>query len=525
MSYSRVRWLVGGLVVVVSLVCAYAAESLTIVDVIPNSLSGETDDNSEPNIGVNPVNPRQAVISSFGHITSFSPFTISNPYFATNNGGTTWSNFDNVVHGDTTVDYGQNGTNAYMARLSGNNITAFSSANSPWSPIVSSSYNAISTPDQPWLQTGRGVDPASTMVKDRLYIGFNDLSNFGGANGKTATVRFSTDGGLTFANKVLETVSPVAGQDGPPVRVAVNKDEVYAAWIRWDTRPASQPSGGIVFNSTVMVRRDDSGATGATKFGDLGIGGNGVAVTTAQTVFTTSVNSPASLGLERVGSDLSIAVDPRNANHVYVGFAEVPGNSNSGQIRVRVMESSDGGGSWTQKFTTAASPNFRSGLPALAVTTDGQVGLLYTAFDAVNNKLEQHFVRTSNNFLNVNDAVLERFTNGNVAFKINPYLGDYMDLVAVGKDFYGVFSSSNNLNDANFPLGLPLFQRDTVGGPGGTFLLTDLSGNPVDFSVDPFFFTTAEPETVVPEPTTLLLWGTTMVGLGLAAPWRRRRQE
>ena len=91
MSYSRVRWLVGGLVVVVSLVCAYAVESLTIVDVIPNSLSGETDDNSEPNIGVNPVNPRQAVISSFGHITSFSPFTISNPYFATNNGGTTWS--------------------------------------------------------------------------------------------------------------------------------------------------------------------------------------------------------------------------------------------------------------------------------------------------------------------------------------------------------------------------------------------------------------------------------------------------
>jgi hypothetical protein len=91
-----------------------------------------------------------------------------------------------------------------------------------------------------------------------------------------------------------------------------------------------------------------------------------------------------------------------------------------------------GGASWTQKFTTAASPNFRSGLPALAVTTDGQVGLLYTAFDAVNNKLEQHFVRTSNNFLNVNDAVLERFTNGNVAFKINPYLGDYMDLVAVG---------------------------------------------------------------------------------------------
>lgn len=28
----------------------------------------------------------------------------------------------------------------------------------------------------------------------------------------------------------------------------------------------------------------------------------------------------------------------------------------------------------------------------------------------------------------------------------------------------------------------------------------------------------------VPEPTTLLLWGTTMAGLGLAARWRRRKQ-
>lgn len=521
MSYSRVRWLVGGLVVVIPLVCASAVESLTIVDVIPNALSGETDDSSEPNIGVNPVNPRQAVISSFGHITSFSPFTLSNPYFATNDGGATWSTFDNVVHGDTTVDYGQNGTNAYMVRLSGNNITAFSSANSPWSPISSSSYNATSSiPDQPWLQTGRGVDPGSGTVKDRLYIGFNDLSNFNGANSKTASIRLSTDGGVTFTNKVLETATPLSGQDGPPVRVAVAGDKVYAVWERWDA--STSVSGGRVFNSTVMIRRDDNGATGGTKFGDLGIGGNGVVVATAQQVFTTGVNSPASLGLERIGSDLSVAVDPKNVNHVYVAFAEVPGAANSGQIRVRVMESTDGGGSWTQKFTTAADPNFRSGLPALAVTANGQVGLMYTGFDAVTNKLEQHFVRTSNNFLNVNDLVIERFTNGNVAIKINPYLGDYMDLAAVGDDFYGVFSSSNNLNDAKFPLGLPEFQRASTGAPG-TFILTDLSGNLVDFSVDPFFFTTAAPE-VVPEPTTLLLFGTTAAGIGLAG-WRRRRQQ
>src|SRR5437868_7078984 len=57
----------------------------TIVNVIPAAMSAETDQNSEPNIAVNPLNRKQVVIGTFGES--------GNPYFVSQNGGLTWSNF------------------------------------------------------------------------------------------------------------------------------------------------------------------------------------------------------------------------------------------------------------------------------------------------------------------------------------------------------------------------------------------------------------------------------------------------
>ncbi len=65
-----------------------------------------------------------------------------------------------------------------------------------------------------------------------------------------------------------------------------------------------------------------------------------------------------------------------------------------------------------------------------------------------------------------------------------PYLGDYIRLLAVGDDFYGVFSGSNLPDRANFPNGVA-YQRNAnwtthtlVGADGVT---------PVAVSIDPFF--------------------------------------
>src|ERR1043166_3549898 len=54
-----------------------AATALSIVDIIPNSDSGETAQNSEPSLGVDPLEPNQIASAAFGPAT---------PYFKTTTG-------------------------------------------------------------------------------------------------------------------------------------------------------------------------------------------------------------------------------------------------------------------------------------------------------------------------------------------------------------------------------------------------------------------------------------------------------
>src|SRR5512134_3986757 len=78
-----------------------------IVNLIPNALSGETQRDSEPNIAVNPANPRQIAASAF---TPDPAGSGTGPIFVSTDGGTTWAL--NVVlpggnrTGDTTLRFG-----------------------------------------------------------------------------------------------------------------------------------------------------------------------------------------------------------------------------------------------------------------------------------------------------------------------------------------------------------------------------------------------------------------------------------
>jgi hypothetical protein len=65
-----------------------------------------------------------------------------------------------------------------------------------------------------------------------------------------------------------------------------------------------------------------------------------------------------------------------------------------------------------------------------------------------------------------------------------PYLGDYIRMVTVGSDFYGVFSGSNYPDMANFPNGVT-YQRN-ANWTTHTLLRTD-NVTQIPVSIDPFF--------------------------------------
>src|SRR5262245_19418164 len=89
---------------------------ITVVNIIPKALSYETEQDSEPNLAVNPANPMQIVASAF----TPNPDGHSNaPIFVSNDGGNTWVlNFivpSESVTFDITLRFSGSGTNLYAS--------------------------------------------------------------------------------------------------------------------------------------------------------------------------------------------------------------------------------------------------------------------------------------------------------------------------------------------------------------------------------------------------------------------------
>ena len=478
-----------------------ASAATLVVNVIPTNQSAEATQNSEPSIAVQPVpalagGKRALLISAFG--------SSDNPYFVSTNGGTIWTNFQSLVHGDTTVEWGNK---PYLARLLGSDhsIEVHTSPSVPgtlFSLVPGSKYGAGShppyMPDQPWLKV------ANFGGADRLYLAFNDGTKFSKFSSRTASIHFSLDGGTTWnappgqASQppfLIERLFP-STQDSA-VRVAAAKDgrTVYAAFQRWG---GSGP-GEINIAGDIAVVRDDN--QGLNQFGDLGDGSS----VESGIVLPLSDNGGASLGSERLGSDCSIVVHPCDPKRVYVAFTEVLAAGNAFIPQVRVFQSADAGTNWTNVITIGTN----SALPALAVAVapgacgsqdplaGSTLGLLYTA--QVGPFLETHFLQAvAGDFSQTSDVILSRFPNNSPASAGDPYLGDYQDLEAVDGTFYGTFAASNDPDPAHFPSGV-FYQRAVSNTVSHTIaqnfklkqkgaLVAGAAGTSVKPSIDPYFF-------------------------------------
>jgi len=464
----------------------FFVERIRVVNMIPNAQSDETGQDSEPNLAVDPTNTLLIVGSAF--TSNQTGAMNSAPVFISEDGGTTWD-LTNIVPsangmtGDISLDFARRGQTLYSGILRGGaglRQVILRSAN-PFDGTMMTTLVDHNTEelDQPYVSatTVPGTD------LDRVYVGFNEFDNrsTAGGTGRTASVEFSLDARTAappagFTTTRIEARN-TAQQDMPAIRCAVHTSGlVYGVFYRWVS--GNLPSASC----DVVVVRDDEFASGTSPFTALtdpsdGLAGRIVAAGRTVPAF------PASLGANRlVASNLSIAVDPNCQSLVYIAWADRVGTTD---YTLHVRRSTDSGANWSDDLLTITDATN----PALAINTAGVVGFLYQQLTgtAPNQRWETHLRRTSDG-TTWSDRILADTPDNNPAPTFQPYIGDYCDLIAVGRNFYGVFSASNIPNNDNFPQGV-LYQRNA------DFTNQQLrncsnTGN-VAASIDPFYFKVA----------------------------------
>lgn len=439
-----------------------------VVNMIPKSLSGETNQDSEPQLTVNPEEHRMIVGTAFTPDPALGPLC---PVYASSDGGNKWT-LDLVIPGaggflhdtfDQSVRFG-GGSALYAGILRGDGVHPLNILRSV--PYSSSTVMQVlvtrNSDDQPY------VAAIEAKGKDRVFVGNNDSA--GGAVDHSADARA---GGppAGFSKSLVDPRLTI--RDSPSIRTAPHRDgTVYAGYFSW--RQASPVKADVV------VARDDNFATGGAPFtalidpGDLKAG-----VRVAPSV---PIPWFFFIGNERVGSSLSIAVDPSNSHVVYLAWGDnlLPGSTQT----LHVRRSTDRGVTWSGDLLTVTNATN----PALAVTVEGKVGFLYQQVVTVGatQRWETHLQITQHAWAKpAEDIILANTPFDNATHLFDPYLGDYDDLQAVGHEFYGIFSAHNFPDLANFPHGV-VYQRNA---DFAAHQLLDVNGiTPVANSIDPFFF-------------------------------------
>jgi len=470
---------------------------MKIVNIIPHAMSGESHQDSGPNIAVNPNNTNEIVIST---LTADPNGGANAPVFVSTDGGNTWAlksivpNGGNVTAG-ITVKYGHASNELYAGIVRGNNIYASDilRTNHPAGGAAMTEMGSTSGAQQPYVAVGTVVG-GPDAGKDRLYVGMN-IPQHGFSPGQTSTIMQTMDAlapipvftSISIDNRVksvpaFQDLQPP--QNGPQVRPAVHKDgTVYAIFYSWKSWKDPGDGNGLVTADVVIVR-DDNWGQSANPYGSLIDSGDAQAG--QRIVLDVPLKYYGNMGQERTGGELSIAVDPTNSSIVYVAWSERQTNPNGiDTFWLHLRRSADRGQTWSHSnlLTIRNGKN-----PALAINDKGQLGFLYQQLTSQTNsqKWETHLTFSEDN-IHWNNIVLARTPAATPLRQFFPYIGDYADLLAVGDTFFGVFCANNTPSLQNFPQGVTYQRNHNF----TTKTLLGLNGaTPVAPSIDPFFFKT-----------------------------------
>jgi hypothetical protein len=479
---------------------AAALAQVQVVDMIPQAMSDEARHNQEPYLAVNPANPRLLAATVFMPTPPGSP---NGPLLVSTDGGATWlarnvipsfpGSFFNT--GDVTIHFNSAGSALYagILRAGTGNLevvrTTDMTLNTPMTVLYSPRRS-----DQPYIYAATVAGPPDAG-KDRVWMANND----GAAAPASSTVDQSLDSGIAmpvFSTLRIDADTPI-GSDNYQARAVAHADgHVYAAFVR---RKAPIAGG---YNADVVVVRDDNWGKTMPPFQSLvdtvtTVVGRNVA---AGTPVSDSGGSDPALGNDWWGGDLYLTVDPANSARVYVSYSD----SRAGAPRtLHLRRSTDFGQTWSADLLT--TPSAKNA--AIAINSLGTLGYLYQQLAGTSPGLRwQTHLRRSTGGGPWDDLLLADFpADGPNAPTGNRIIGDYLNLVAVGKTFYGVFTSDNDLANASFPAGVTWLRNKTPDGdPMPRFLGVD-GVTTVAPSIDPFFFSAKAPEPQIQVPGAVAL--------------------
>ena len=451
---------------------------VTVIDIIPASQSDENFNNTEPFVSVDPAAPLTIAASAFMTVSGPSTF---GGLFVSYDGGNTWG-INNILPsavgayntGDITMHHTNSG-NLYAGILLGGAgyeewilRTTDPSLSTPMTSIWQGTY----TQDQPHTDA-RTVLGWYDPGKERYWIGDHHL----GLMDQSADSMDAAVASAATSVFDLDPTSPALGDHWECRTRSAADGRVYAAYYRL----LSSISGGQ--NRNVMVVRDDNWGNSATPFQSLN-GANGVTVAASVPV---SQDTSGGNGHEWICGDLYLAVNPNDSANVYLAWSDAVGSANT----LHLQQSTNAGVTWQPDMLTINEA--RNG--AVAVNSQGKVAFLYQQLvgTSPNWHWETHLRRLSGGTWD--DTTLATFnvdgTNHYFSGQ-NRILGDYLGLVAAGKNFYGIFSSDNDPTNSTFPAGVSFLRNMTAPGVSPATLLGNDGVTPVTPSTDPFFFRTSE---------------------------------
>jgi hypothetical protein len=447
---------------------------IKVVNMMPHALSGEDNMDSEPSIAVNPSNPLEMAASAF---TPDPMSSGSGPLYVSTDGGDTWSLNVVLPGGDLTNDITlrfashSNALYAGILRAYTMDLNVLRKTNFVAPGLMTVLLNKTDD-DQPYIEA---TTEAGT---DRVFLGENDWNHTPQSSTVDVSLHAAPPPPSNFADARLEQ-RPTIGEDAPSTRPAIHRSgTIYAAYLAWRS-----PGVGVNYTD-VVIARDDHWASGPNRFTDLLDPGDSLpGVRVAQEVPIPWLGTL--LGHQRIGSSLSIAVDPRDHRTVYLAWA---GGTDAAHYTIHVRRSTDSGTTWSNDVRSVVQATN----PQLAINEDGDVAFLYQRLHnpGSGNRWHTHVEITDREraFSSFDEVVLADIPDDNGAGPtLNPTnpLGDYAGLIAVGRTFYGVFCGNNTPDLGNFPCGVR-YQRNH---DFATHQLFDVSGlNPVIPSYDPFFF-------------------------------------